>query len=210
MHPPPTPISPIHVEAPVRLFLAFILVFIYTSQCLYSLRKGIYKKKGLGRWWWSCNFVSSMEYLLSQWILRHTSSCEIVPWYLHTFSAIWLQYTDMLGLLVVLTHFNSCCSEYLRDMIGHEKPQYNIVPCTLYPVCTYAPVSENIPLFGASRPDGIPYGFADFFVLCFFCFLFFFVSFLPPACSVSTCCEENNRLGWNFAEPYLWTCFRSR
>ncbi len=40
-------------------------------------------------------------------------------------------------------------------------------------------------LIGASRPDGIPYGFADFF--------FFF--FLPPPCSVPICCEENNGLG---------------
>ncbi len=32
-------------------------------------------------------------------------------------------------------------------------------------------------VIGASRPDGIPYGFAEFFFFFFFCFVFFF---LPP------------------------------
>ncbi len=46
-------------------------------------------------------------------------------------------------------------------------------------------------IIGASRPDGIPFGFADFF----FFFFLFFVFFLPPPCSVPICCEENNGLG---------------
>ncbi len=58
---------------------------------------------------------------------------------------------------------------------------------------------------GHPVPTGSPMGLPTFF-FCLFCFVFF----LPPPCSVPICCEENNGLGWNFAEPYLWTCFRSR
>ena len=41
-------------------------------------------------------------------------------------------------------------------------------------------------IIGASRPDGILYGFADYF---------FFSSATLLACSVANCCEENNGLG---------------
>ncbi len=48
----------------------------------------------------------------------------------------------------------------------------------------------------------VPLRFADFFVVVVF--------FSSAALSVATCCEQNNGLGRNFAQPYLRTCFRSR
>ncbi len=58
--------------------------------------------------------------------------------------------------------------------------------------------------WGIPSSDGIPLRGCRLF---FFFVVFFFSS---AALLVAVCCEENNGLGWNFAQPYLWTCFRSR
>ncbi len=65
-----------------------------------------------------------------------------------------------------------------KDTIAWQKGCPNIHVIRGGDYCTF---------IGASRPDGIPYGFADFFFVC--------SSATLSACLVAICYEENNGLG---------------
>ena len=82
-------------------------------------------------------------------------------------------------ICLVYSYFKTIKASYKRQYVNSSGNMYIDTPgCK-------GPKLVN-PVVGASRPDGIPYEFADFF---------FFFFFLPQACSVPICCEENNGLG---------------